>query len=218
MDRCSDGSVCALAGFLRTELERQGVRPLPEQSHLKLSVSSEPTEVRFALPRRSWRSLVNAQLCMAPFVLAFTSVWTYLAATAGAPLPFVLFSTPFWFSGAQLLRAELQPMLSEHWLVVHTQGIQLLSCASVFGFAQLVTLDELVPWGTATMQELLQGLSEHSSPSTSFKHIAPYLDVTRAEWGYLNAVVRAAMEQASPLCPLFGSSGSRPGPLKGEYR
>ena len=48
------------------------------------------------------------ELAMALFVLAFTAVWTSGACTAGAPLPFVCFSAPFWSIGAWMLKSALQ--------------------------------------------------------------------------------------------------------------
>jgi len=41
----------------------------------------------------------------------FVAVWTFLATAADAPLPFILFSTPFWWIGGGLLRQALGALL-----------------------------------------------------------------------------------------------------------
>ena len=84
--------------------------------------------LRVDVPRRSFAALVasdGGSLLGGLIFLSFTALWVSASMGGNAPLPFVLFSTPFWFAGATMLSTGLAPLLNDAAFAIHADGMQL---------------------------------------------------------------------------------------------
>jgi hypothetical protein len=86
-----------------------------------------PRVLSVYLPRARLGEVRLSSLASAAFTLGFTTVWTLGAHAGGAPLPFALFSAPFWFVGGQLLSATLAPLLEATGLALHADFLEVRS-------------------------------------------------------------------------------------------
>mmetsp|Transcript_14072 Transcript_14072/g.34945 ORF Transcript_14072/g.34945 Transcript_14072/m.34945 type:complete len:256 (-) Transcript_14072:69-836(-) len=115
-------------------------------------------------------------LIMAAAWLSFVAIWTGGAYRAGAPLPFVCFSAPFWFAGAQMLGNALRPMLVAELLTLNEQGAHLaahLVLPGIRGAELHRPLPGMAPFTPAALAAL------PTTPYLAAAAFVPWADVPR---------------------------------------
>ena len=103
-----------------------GSPALPGDSKVVLEVDGE--SLNLFIPRSSILSpSFLAGGFFAVIWLGFVAFWTFMAIAMGAPLFFPLFSLPFWAVGIFLVKALLQPVLTNFGISMTREGGVLLS-------------------------------------------------------------------------------------------
>jgi hypothetical protein len=120
-----------------------GVSPaLPGDSKVVLEMDSE--SLHLFIPRSSFlRPSFLAGGFFAVIWLGFVAFWTFMAIAMGAPLFFPLFSLPFWAVGIFLVKALLQPALTNFDLSLTREGGVLLTQEFVRKTVRHWPLDDL---------------------------------------------------------------------------